>query len=785
MNSETLRLVVVEGGGRVSGQRIVVNSGERSEPCPALLRLNTGSPEERIIPVWLTPTESVPPDVIGVGQDLLERHDYEPDAPWEIQMTGFQVRPVSHIVLAPQLELDRQMDHVAKRLRKDATLNGHLVYSAGDDSPPDVLTAADEFFEVVDICTPESHGDFEGPTVFQLTSETQFELDCDCGMDIVILADCSASMSIADQVESAEKRGESEVQTTSSGVRIKRQCAGRPITRLRALQRALSQFLDVRRQSPKTRVRVALVAFYHDVAEQIFPLEGGLVELAVSEDESLQGFEKATLSLKAMQCDTRIGVALDYAGDLLQQYHREGNQQVIVLVSDGAEFRHQDDSATGEFVLFTEAPEQVLDSLQDRLSSLHLNAVGIGTESDFQLWLSKQTPQVQSQLIDASTGQAMSWAVPRHDLLQRLQRQGGGDPATVGSLDVLKQCFEQLGKGVRHRVGTVAAIPTPELSRDERDQLANHRDVAPSAEMLLELERQRQDLLVFAKEYLHRCQMMGRELCAYDNDLCHESFRRSNGAMFRMAHHFDPRSTVASEEQFKELLNRFNTGLIEDRSDYFFGEIRGNGSTQKWPTEPLSALEGKVSWENLRLDSEGYALDANGVLGITSKPGKHGQTQTQKFAIPRGAQVCVEDGQVVKAKTHLFFPYPALPALFQSGLIRDIKALRNSSFHARGVQIETETRDRKEFRRLKSIYSRLGVPDIPLPREEVGWRTCEINILMQLSQLFERIIQIIRENSPIHSTPRLNPELGGSVAEQAVASLAATTELQPISRGFP
>src|SRR5205814_4184334 len=126
-----------------------------------------------------------------------------------------------------------------------------------------------------------------------------------------------------------------------------------------------------------------------------------------------------------------------------------------VLVSDGADWAPRGERGTGEIREAITEPVSLMAHLH-RDMKIRLHAIGISTR---ELYLRRFPDQ--------------PGLTPNHGLLAELVKVGGGDPATIGGLDVLVEYFSGVGGGITHRVrGPLSSRPVPPLDGDARRLLA-------------------------------------------------------------------------------------------------------------------------------------------------------------------------------------------------------------------------------------------------------------------------------------------------------------------------
>ncbi|MEU8003588.1 vWA domain-containing protein [Catellatospora sp. NPDC049111] len=423
------RLVVVPEAGLIGADRVGVSREELLQHDCGMLSLTS----TLRLGVRLYPLAELPRGVVAIGADLAADHDIDPGS------AGWQLAP-QHAVTAASIVLepmaDGSLQDSAKALLGSAELRGRVlcltsdagVWTTVNGVPFRVRSAADQYGRAID-------------GLLRIGGETQLLLygqSGRTGVDIVILADCSGSMSIQDV-------------PTAGTEDLASWRAGQPnIDRGEALRRALTRMLDARLTTAGRISRIALVRFTSR-CEVTFPREGGMAEMSADSDPAVgEAFRRAVLQVRPENDSTDIGGALHFASELLHRHGVPGNDQLIVLVSDGAEWNPKGEDATGEAIAATTDAVSLMDELY-RAVGIRLHAIGISDEASFQRWWREQRTGKPQQ----------PWMVPDHRLLSDLVRVGGGDPSRIGGLDVLVDYFGGLGSGITTRIGTPARESSP------------------------------------------------------------------------------------------------------------------------------------------------------------------------------------------------------------------------------------------------------------------------------------------------------------------------------------
>ena len=407
----------------------------------------------------------MPPGIVAIGDDLTAEWDIDIDlARWTLE----RVEPVEVRELVLELPTERNPAEAATDISR-AGLAGELLWVPADGSDI-TLTVGGLPHRVRRLDVSGRKG-----VVARLTRDTRVEVYASAvraGADIVILADCSGSMGVDDLPLGMEGRW------SSKGARWMR--------RMEALQQALRELLDMRLQISGRVSRIALVEFNHETKRR-FPRDGGMAQLdGGSPANVVEQFRNAVALLRA-EGGTNIGNGLHEAANLLYQHGHAGNERLIVLVSDGADWAPKGELGSGEMVYAVEEPVSLMAHL-NRDMGIRLHAIGISTAELFR-----------------GRGYAPTGGlVPNHDLLEELVKVGGGDPTTIGGLDVLEDYFSGLGAGITHRVREGlrephAAGPLPEPAAAALSRL---RASAPGAQ---DLDARRSELGNQIQEQVGQC----------------------------------------------------------------------------------------------------------------------------------------------------------------------------------------------------------------------------------------------------------------------------------------
>lgn len=419
-DSATHRLAAIPPGGPVTGHSVALPArSARTGVC--LMAVDAGDGVIHTA-VRATALPEVPPGMVVIGEDLA--------AEWDVDLNTarWALAPADPVpIRSLTLELPTERDPVAAgREIAAAGLLGELLWVPGGGQ--------DMWLEVNGLPHRVREADVgdRTPVVARITPDTAVEIYAStvrAGVDIVILADCSGSMAIDDLPAAGERprlpgRGPSW------------------ISRMAALQEALSDLLEIRLQTSGRISRLALLEFNHETHRR-FPRDGGMAQLdATSPRAQIDEFRHG-LALLRPSGTTNIGNALHEAANLLYQHGHIGNEKLIVLVSDGADWTPKGEKGSGEVILAVQEPVSLMAHLYRDLG-IRLHAIGIGTRELFQR---------------RGGYEPTAAVVPNHALLEELVKVGGGDPTTIGGRDMLEDYFSGLGAGVTHRVRDRLAEP--------------------------------------------------------------------------------------------------------------------------------------------------------------------------------------------------------------------------------------------------------------------------------------------------------------------------------------
>lgn len=443
-SANTTRLLVVPEPGLVGDNRLAVSSADTPTESAGILTPSPNDPASAR-PVRLVPVRTLPAGTIAVSEQLARETGLTGDfrSTWLLREED-AVTAASAVV---ELQTDEPAEAVLRRLRLSQDLDGQVLYVPGDLQPNAVwLTVDGDPYRLRAVSGPDGTP-LRGLVRIGTTTELSLFVPAGrSGIDIVVLADCSGSMSWDDVVDTGD---------------VMRGGGGRNeyVTRMKALKRALRQMADARGRLHGRQARVALVQFT-TTSLCVFPKEEGMADLSDGGDERLlTEFRQAITVLEAKEAGTEIGQALQYASELLYRYGTPHNDRLIVLVSDGATWSEKGVEKTGEMLAASEDPVSLLEEFHDSLD-IRLHAVGISDERSFTAWWDRYHRPRQ--------GDPHISIVPNHQLLRKLVKVGGGDPTRIGGMDVLEEYFSALGRGVTRTIGR----PAPGRLQPPQDRIS-------------------------------------------------------------------------------------------------------------------------------------------------------------------------------------------------------------------------------------------------------------------------------------------------------------------------
>ncbi|MCX6580009.1 MAG: caspase family protein [Candidatus Aminicenantes bacterium] len=243
------------------------------------------------------------------------------------------------------------------------------------------------------------------------------------GVDMVIVIDASGSMDLCDYV----------------GV------DGRAHSRLEGIKTALEILLQRRLKSGSRLSSIAAIVFGQNT-RMLYPRQDGAMEELKTEiqitemrdsirDLSHLGLER----LKVERTQTNISNAIRYAAELLDYHAQEGNEKMILLLSDGADWVEDNEGVSdGEVVSTLHDPAILADSLRYD-SQVRIHTVSI---SDVNALRQYEDRKYWDQ----------GWAIPNNNLLQKIAVRAEGLFIKSPDANSLAKFFEELGEGMLYPI---------------------------------------------------------------------------------------------------------------------------------------------------------------------------------------------------------------------------------------------------------------------------------------------------------------------------------------------
>lgn len=244
------------------------------------------------------------------------------------------------------------------------------------------------------------------------------------GVDMVIAVDASGSMDLHDYVDENN----------------------RARSRIDGVRGAMEKLLQ-RRLVSGTRVsRIAAIVFGANT-QMLYPVQDqAMVELRSEAqiDEMRASIRNlSALGLDRLRVDrnhTDISGALQYAAELLDYYFEEGNEKMVILLSDGADWTEDTEGVSqGEVVTTARDPAVLADSLgfdsQIRIHTIAIsNETALRTYEDRKYW-------------------SQGWAIPNKRLLEKVAGSTDGLFFEQPDARSLSKLFDEIGQGVMYSLG--------------------------------------------------------------------------------------------------------------------------------------------------------------------------------------------------------------------------------------------------------------------------------------------------------------------------------------------
>ncbi|HYL72666.1 MAG TPA: vWA domain-containing protein [Bryobacteraceae bacterium] len=457
-------------------EEVLISPDRVPSTVVGLLVAYPGEPAETIVPVVVYPNPAVPPGALVTSEDLMKKiglwgvtHPH-----WVLRFSGFDNSYAQEVCL--EIASDESLDQATRVLASSSELSGRMVYLPANASVTGQLLEIESIPFRIRSLSPTPVRDSVFVIDASHTRASLFASSQRVGVDIVILADCSGSMSIADlsEIVEGESAAQSLLQRFASALNSTQV---RYVPRIHVLRRALLDLVDRRLRLSGSSSRIALVGFGTS-SRLLFPYQEGMLQLdQATPIESLRRFRDIIATLQADMGGTRIGLAISFAASHLSRYGNPANERLIVLLSDGADWTPAKADQTGEILeQVSEEPVSLMEHLHETMG-IHIQAIGISNDRVYDEYLRR------SGKTDVNVGNR-----PNHALLERLVAVGGGDPARTGDAQVIEEYFQTLAAGVTRQISYPASRKgPPQLNPDERARMIREStsDRVPATETVV------------------------------------------------------------------------------------------------------------------------------------------------------------------------------------------------------------------------------------------------------------------------------------------------------------
>jgi len=385
-------------------------------------------PPEQEFAIHVTVDPSLEPGAVLVNQNFLDSTGFHPEDErfWAIKPAPAVV-PVREAVIELVVEqgnIDREINNL-QRERRDLFLQRCLLIEPGQPvSDLSLPMLGRGYFNFRSIQPAPEAIRSKSILVFdENTTLNLFVPHRKSGVDMVIVVDASGSMDLCDYVDAS----------------------GRARSRIEGVRGALETLLQRRLASGSRVSRIAVVLFGANT-RMLYPLQDVMMVELESETqieemrESIRYLNQVGLErLRVDRMHTDISGALRYAAELLDYYAQEGNEKMLVLLSDGADWTEDTaGESDGEIVRTTHDPAVLADSLHYD-SGVRIHTVSI---SDEQSLRRHEDRRYWNQ----------GWAIPNTALLRKIADFTEGLFIESPDARALARLFDELGEGAMYPV---------------------------------------------------------------------------------------------------------------------------------------------------------------------------------------------------------------------------------------------------------------------------------------------------------------------------------------------
>ncbi|MCX6580008.1 MAG: VWA domain-containing protein [Candidatus Aminicenantes bacterium] len=393
----------------------------------AIQPLFPGPPDEEYA-VHVAVDRHMEPGEVLANREFLEHIGYRPDEGrfWSIKRAP-SVVAVQEVVIELVMEqsnVNREIENLRQQ-RKDLFSQRCILIKPGQRESDLNLPVKDRaYFNLRSLQPPPEV--IKTKSVLVLDENTTINLFVPhrkSGVDMVIVVDGSGSMDLCDYLGSDS----------------------RAHSRLEGVKTAMETLLQRRLKSGSRVSSIAAIVFGQNT-RMLYPRQEGAMEELKNEiqitgmrdsirDLSRPGLER----LKVERKQTNISGAIRYASELLDYHAQEGNEKMIILLSDGADWVEDSEGVSdGEVVSTLHDPAVLADSLRYD-SQVRIHTISISDEKALRQY---EIPKYWDQ----------GWAIPNTNLLRKIADRTEGLFIKSPDANSLAKLFDELGEGAMYPI---------------------------------------------------------------------------------------------------------------------------------------------------------------------------------------------------------------------------------------------------------------------------------------------------------------------------------------------
>lgn len=355
---------------------------------------------------------------LRINQIFLEDLGLTQGQPWSIMRVP-NTTPVKEVVLETTVE---QTDIEAlQRQRHGLFINRCLLLQAeGKINSLSLPIAGQAHFNIRSI--EPSLDSPQAKTLLVFDENTRFKLFVPHSkrkrpVDMVVVVDASGSMDLEDYVDANN----------------------RPHPRLAGVQGALETLFQKRLAAAGSRVsRIAVVVFAGNTG-MLYPTDAAMADLQNMKKPEIRQFMRNLCKfwlehhLKLDRTSTNISAALRFSAELLNYYSEEKSEKVLLLLSDGADWKEDKDSTyDGEIINTLQDPAVLADNLHYD-SKIRIHTIAISDERACKRHIKPEHWTTSS--------------IPNTVLLREIAQVTKGMFFASPSAHRLTKLFEEIGQG--------------------------------------------------------------------------------------------------------------------------------------------------------------------------------------------------------------------------------------------------------------------------------------------------------------------------------------------------